>query len=364
MSPFLIQAAPIYLNLNSAVYTGGLPDIQKLLLPMRLLPLEIVIPFFACFFLYIVFSKYMQRKLIQFSNVLFLTWLIIPTVLTQSYVVGLYTDYERFLYFANLPFIISIGIGIFLGARLLAKSTNWLLSARRSFIQKRFGENKILKRINSHPSNQTMLALFAIILILIAFFELPNFFMTPSNGFSIQGQQQVMNQPGYDAIQWIKQNTPPNSVFVADALYGWWLGGFAQRPTISAVDPIFITNSREFEPALLATRLLDTDYLVDNGLVQIREDGGYTANHNPEFLAKLSNSYYPFPFLNFNNSQTTITFRKSGDCKFWLSFQSFRSRKCILKTPQPLQLYPLHGETNFSISLKKLQFTKEYDLST
>ena len=48
-------------------------------------------------------------------------------------------------------------------------------------------------------------------------------------------------------------------------------------------------------------------------MIQIREDGGYTGNRNPEFLAKLSNSYYPFPFLNFNNSQTTITFRKSGD---------------------------------------------------
>ena len=47
-----------------------------------------------------------------------------------------------------------------------------------------------------------------------------------------------MNKPGYDAIQWIKNSTPTNSVFVADALYGWWLGGFAQRPTVSAVEPL------------------------------------------------------------------------------------------------------------------------------
>jgi hypothetical protein len=311
VSPFLIQAAPFYLNLNSAVYTGGLPDIQKMLLPMRLLPMEIVLPFFVCFFLYILFFRYIQGKTIQFSTILLISWLIIPTVLTQSYLIGLYTDYERFLYFANLPLIILVGISIFLIARLLSKSTNWLLSARKNFIQKRLAGNKILKQI--HLSKQTMVTLFATILILVAFFELPTFFMTPYEGFRMQERQQVMNQPGYDAIQWIKNNTATNSVFVADALYGWWLGGFAQRPTISAVDPIFITNSREFQPALLANRLLDTDYLVDNGLVQIREDGGYMANHNPEFLAKLSNSYYPFPFLNFNSSQTTITFRKSGE---------------------------------------------------
>ena len=37
-----------------------------------------------------------------------------------------------------------------------------------------------------------------------------------------------MDNPGYQAIQWAKQNTPPGSVFVSDALYGWWLGGFAE----------------------------------------------------------------------------------------------------------------------------------------
>jgi hypothetical protein len=312
VSPFLVQAAPSYIDLNSPMYRGGLPAIQAALLPLRLIPLEFVVPFFACFFLYFVLFKYLHVKMLQFSTILLFFWLIIPTVLTQSYVVGFYMDYERFLYFADLPLIIIVATGIFLGARLLSKSANRLLSDRR-LVQKRFGPKKILRPVNSHPSKQIAVALFATILILVALFELPHFSMTPSDGFQMQAQQQVMNKPGYDAIQWIKNYTPADSVFVADALYGWWLGGFAQRPTVSAVEPVFITNSREFEPALLATRLLDTDCLVDNGLVQVREDGGYTANRNPEFLAKLSGSYYPFPFLNFNSSQMTITFRKSRD---------------------------------------------------
>ena len=313
VSPFLIQAAPIYLNLNSAVYTGGLPAIQKLLLPLRLLPLNIVASFFVCFFLLFVFFRLINVKIIQFQTVLLAVWIIIPTVLTQSYFAGLYTDYERFLYCANLPVFIVIGTGIFLGTRYLAKGTNWLLSTKRSPIKKRFGESKTLKSIKAQLSSKNLLAMFTAALILFAFFEFPVFFMTPSYGFTMQEQQQVMNQPGYNAIQWVKNYTPANSVFIADALYGWWLGGFAQRPTVSAVDPVFITNSREFEPAQLATRLLDTDFLVDNGLIQIRDDGGYAADCNPEFLAKLSDSYYPFPFINFNNSQTSITFSKSGD---------------------------------------------------
>jgi hypothetical protein len=311
VSPFLVQAAPFYLNLNSPVYTGGLPDVQQLLVPIRLVPFEFVLPFFVGFFLFFVFFKFVRVKL-QFAKTLLVCWLIIPTVLTQSYIVGVYTDYERFLYFAALPLIVLVGIGIFLSARLLTKATNWLLMAGGSFLQKKLPQKKVLRNFIS-SSNQILLVLFAAILMLVSFFVSPHIFLSAFQGFKMQGQLQVMTKPGYDAMQWIKNYTPTNSVFVSDALYGWWLGGFAQRPTVSAVEPVFLTNSREFEPALLATRLLDTDYLVDNGLIQIREDGGYTANRSPEFLAKLSNSYYPFPFLNFNCSQTTITFRTNGD---------------------------------------------------
>ena len=308
VSPFLVQAAPLYLNFNSALYNGGLPDIQKLLLPDRLVPLQYVLPFFVCCFLSIVFLKFMRIKLLQSSNILLVSWLIIGTVLTQAYVVGIYTDYERFLYFADLPLIIIVAMGIFLGAHIMGKNTNRLLSAKSRLFQNRFAKNKILQHI-SYPSNKTIATLFAAILIIGAFLALPNFSMTPTYGLQLHSQLQVMTQPGYEAIQWIKDNTSTNSVFVADPFYAWWLGGFAQRPTIGAVEPYFITNSREFEPALLATRLLDTDYLVDNGLIQVREDGGYGGMRNPEFLVKLKNAYYPYPFCNFNNSQTIITFK-------------------------------------------------------
>ena len=108
-----------------------------------------------------------------------------------------------------------------------------------------------------------------------------------------------MNNPGWEAIQWTKQNTPSNSVFVSDALYGWWLGGFAQRPTLSAVDPQYLTSARELAPAKNASYLLDTDYLIDNGYFQVREDGGYLARHNPEFLATSKKLLFPLFLLQF-----------------------------------------------------------------
>ncbi len=294
VSPFLIQAAPFYLNLNSPVYTGGLRELQNLLLPNRVVPLGFVLPFFAFFFLGFLFFRYLPVKP-KFSVILLASWLIIPTVLTQSYLAGFYIDYERFLYFAVLPLTILVAAGVFLGARLLSRGAN-----RFSAVKKRLSFNHAV-------------TVFAVILIVLVCFELPHFSLTPSEGVDLQGQLQFMNTPGYDGIQWVKTHTPSDSVVVSDAMYGWWLGGFAQRRAVAAMDPIFITNSREFEPAKLIGWLLDTDYSIDNDLIQVREDGGYVGRQNPEFLTKLKNSYYPLSFLYFDNSQTSITYSKGDE---------------------------------------------------
>jgi len=309
--PFLVQVAPTYLNPNSTIYTGGLPSIQKALLSTRIQPLDIVLPFFICFFLCFAFFKCVQGKAIQFSTVLLGLWLIIPTLLTQSFVIGLYTDYQRFFYFADLPLVIVVSLGIFLGAHLLANEASWILSTARSMLKKGVSEIKGLRHGDSSRFNQATVTIFTLIVIMIAFLAFPDFFVTPPEGFKNQGFYQVMNKPGYDSLLWIQEHTPEYSVFVADALYGWWLGG-AQRPTVSGVEPQFLTNPREFEPALLASRLLDTDYLIDNGLIQVREDGGYISRHNPQVLTKMNNSYFPIPFLNFTDNKKTISLLKDG----------------------------------------------------
>jgi hypothetical protein len=147
----------------------------------------------------------------------------------------------------------------------------------------------------------------------------------------------VMNNPLFEGIQWAQKNTPTDSVFITDALYGWWFSGFAQRPTLSAVDPQYLTLANEFEPARVARNVLDTDYLVDNGLIQIREDGGYIGRHNPIFLAKLNNSYFPYPFFHFNNNEITVEIREgNGNIKL---FDRSQSKVCTLKTTLVLPLF-------------------------
>ena len=314
VSPFLVDAVPAYLGANSETFTGGVTDIRQALLSTRVLPLEWVIPLFASVIFFFLFSKKYKGKFFTVPALLLTLWILVPMLFTQAYLVGIYTDYNRFLYYVILPLILLIALGIDHGAGFFARITDTYLSLTKkaSQIKERVSKKS---RVVSHLSRKRIYAVFAITFLFIAFFMVP-IFLTPYRGVELQSFYQTMNDSGYEAIQWARQNTPAGSVFVSDAYYGWWFSGFAERPTLSAVDPQYLSLAREFEPAKVAKNLIDTDYVIDNGLIQVREDGGYIGRHNPEILAKLNWTYFPYSFLNFNSSKNRIQYRIDDSPQF------------------------------------------------
>ena len=239
-------------------------------------------------------------------------WLFVPLVLTLGYVIGLAIDFNRFLYFLILPLIIFIAVLIDHGsgffARVIESKYNPLTGNPHKV------GNLRVTRFMASLSRKKIYGSFIVFFLLFAFVALP-IFMGPlyyNSGQTIQSFYQTMNNEGWEAMQWAKNSTPTDAVFVSDALYGWWLGGFAQRRTYSAVDPQYLSIKEEYNKTLFARNLLDTDFLVDNGLVQIREDGGYIARHNPEILATLNWTYFPYSFFTFGSDQTQIRYEVNG----------------------------------------------------
>jgi hypothetical protein len=316
VSPFLIEIVPAYFSVSGEIFTGGVSAIRLALLSTKILPLEIVLPLLVSFLFFFLFSKKYKGNFFTVPAFLFALWLLIPTILTQGFLFGLYFDYHRFLYFVLLPVIMLIALGIDHASRFFSRIIDTYLSITKENSPTRNGGNKIVSRLMPHLTRKNLYSAFVLGSLLFSFFVVP-IFLTPWQGATVSSFYQFMSEPGYEAMQWARQNTPVGSIFVSDAYYGWWLSGFAQRPTLSAVDPQYLTLSREFEPAKIAKSLLDTDYIVDNGLIQIREDGGYIGRHNPMFLAKLNWTYFPYPFFNFNNDETTIFLRKGNDTKFF-----------------------------------------------
>jgi fumarate reductase subunit C len=311
VSPFLVKAVPTYL----AEY--GSSEITAATVATRILPLEVILPIFFIIIAFFVFSKQFYKKALTLPTLLFALWVFLPLILTQGYLVGLPVDYNRFLYFLVLPVLVFIAVLIDYGSGFFAETLDILrakgkLQVKPLQVPKRLEETqrKLIqasKKISACLTRKRIYTLFVLSFLLICFGALPIFTAPQLNaGETLQSYYQTMDNEGWNALQWAKTNTPQGSVFVSDALYGWWLGGFAQRPTLSAVSPEYLTVKREVDNATFARNLMDTDYIVDNGWIQVQEDG-YLSRHNPEILIDQNWTYAKYSFFTFSN-QTEITY--------------------------------------------------------
>ena len=312
--PFLIQAVPAYLqNSSSLADSTSSTAIKLATIATQRLPLELVLPLFGILPGFLFFSKKYHGRFFALPAFLLMMWLCVPLIFSQSYLVGFAIDYNRFLYFLLLPMIIFVGVLIEYGSRFFAQK----LSIQNSAInqaQKNINDaNTKLARFFGAPKQKNIYTVFILFFLLFSFLALP-IFMGPvyEGGITIQRFYQTIDSKLMEAIQWAKTNTPADSVFVADALYGWWFSGFAQRPTYSAVDPQYLSINEEYNKTLFARNLLDTDYLLDNGLIQVREDGGFVVRHNPQILAKLNWTYFPSTFFVFAANETSIDYQVNG----------------------------------------------------
>ena len=303
VSPFLLKLVPAYLS-------GGMAANQQALLSTRVLPLELVLPLLVLFPLFFLLSKKHTGKFFTVQAFLLALWILIPTVLTQGFLIGLYIDYNRFLYFVVFPVIALIAIVIDHGSGFFSRIIDTYRSLTKANSPPEKGNTTFVSRLMPKLTRRNLYSIFIVGFLLCSFFAVP-FFLHPWQGAEISRFYQLygMSDSGYQTIEWIQDQTPAESIFVADAYYGWWLSGFAQRPTFSAVDPQYLTLDREFAPAKIAKRLLDTNYLIDNGLIQVREDGGYIGRHNPQFLANLNWTYFPYEFFHFSSNGTIINYR-------------------------------------------------------
>ncbi|MGD6851940.1 MAG: hypothetical protein ACQCN6_07780 [Candidatus Bathyarchaeia archaeon] len=315
VSPFLVQAIPTYL----AQY--GSDEIAAATVATRILPLEVVLPLFLITAAFFIFSKKFYNKFLAVLTLLFAMWIFLPLILTQGYLVGLPVDYNRFLYFLVLPVLVFIAILVDYGSGFFAESLDKLRSEGKLKIkplqvpkqleglQRKLDQAS--KRLSASLTQKRIYSVFVLFLLLFCFAALP-IFTAPSINFgeTLQNYYQTMNNEGWDALQWIKTSTPQGSVIVSDALYGWWLGGFAQRPTLSAVSPEYLTVKREVDNASFARNLMGTDYIVDNGWVEVQEDG-YLSRHNPEILIDQNWTYAKYSFFTFSN-QTEIYYSVDG----------------------------------------------------
>lgn len=308
ISPFIVNAVPVLLDINQGTSNSDVVGARLATLATQYVAIDFIFPLIFYVFLIFLFSRKYHNKFFTIPAFLLSLWILIPALGSQSHLVGFYTDYNRFRYFVYLPVIILFGCVFDYVSGFSAKILDLGLRKIESLPKLGRGTRRILLSMRPLLSRKPLYALFVIVLLLYSLFSV-SIFLEPSKGVEVQKFYQFVDKPSYDALQWIKNCTEPDSIIAADGVYGWWVSGFSQRQTLSGQDPQYLIVSREYEPAKNVKYLLDTNYVIDNGLIQVREDGGYIGRHNPLFLAKLDNSYFPSGFFHFNNNEITFLYR-------------------------------------------------------
>ena len=300
VSPYLVNAIPIYFSSEGTI-TGAVASTIQAVLETRLIPLEIVCLSLFSAILFFVFSRFRTGKFLTVPTVLFAAWVLAPVLATQSYLFGVYLDYERFLYFLALPIIVCVA--------LITVSIPKAVSGLAQKLQNS-GRIETSLRIQKKGFIAILLSALVFGVLLTPLFALPVSYNPQYSGTYQTNFFQVMNVPEYQAIQWVKNNTPESSVCVSDAEFGWWLSGFAQRPTLSAVSPQYLILQHEVEPAAVARNLLSADYLIDNGLIQVKQSRAYANGSTHEIYP--SNSYYRPLVFSLNDTQIDLMYRDNG----------------------------------------------------
>ncbi len=289
-SPWLLRVSSFYLGMSSeGVFLGGMEENRNLILINRYVDIRILF-LIGAVFPTLFMLKASRRRYVDGASLLLITWFLVPLLLTQSYVAGIFVDYSRFLYFIDFPGL------LMLSAALLYLFRYVSISIKKISVAKWNRSGKTASRI-------------ALPAILLVVYVISPSLITPMEALTRMDFYTSVKKPEATAMEWIQQRTANSAILVSDHLYGWWLSGVAQRSTLSAASPEFLLYPHEVEVAESALILLDTDYYIDNGLIQVREDGGYLARHNPIFIIERKQQL-PYSVFHFNDDEITIFVRR------------------------------------------------------
>ena len=331
VSPFIVHVFPVYMeNVGRGMLTGAISDNQRAILLTRVVPLYMVFLALVPSFLFLVFAKKRRGAFLDKVGILFGLWLFVPALLTQFFRVGLYTDYLRFLHFLIFPLTVFFALLTDYTCSLMAEATAALIHARG------FPVNK--KKLNS---------LFMVVALTFYTLGFIPFFSSPEGGFTIADYYKVTYPQEFESIEWIREKTPEDALFISNHGYGWWVSGFGHRATLTSTEPQFLMIPHEFNACYIARTLLKTNFVLNNGFIEIADDGGYVGRYNPMLSINCSKFLEPYPMVYLNESNVIIFHKVDGNLKAVavtavpvksLTFEKREESACVHITRENAQL--------------------------
>jgi len=245
--------------------------------------------FFAFFGVFFAFFKLKKEKKLRFYLILALN-LFIPLLLSQSYLFGLYLDYERFPYYLLPPLTIFAAVSFSFIIDLFFASYRKIRNGRKRLMQ-------------------IITVSIVVLMCALVFFR----FHTVSDKINESAYfYSTSDANGYNAALWLKEHFPDATANVTvTEKPGSWFGIYSGKFVIAETNPVFERN-------IVAESILDLSYEIAHPLTLVRGyvAKGYTSDETYVLMSgvwrRVSSLSEQAVFLNFTENGVAQRFNLSS----------------------------------------------------
>lgn len=224
--------------------------------------LTIVVAFLIIvFFIALKGGEVLQKE----YQALLLAWFLFPIVATQSYLLGIAIDFNRVFFFIFQPTPIVIASPLSLIRNIDMKDLLSSISQRLHFFKKYL---------------LTLLIIFLSVITSILIFLTGVGTVANVAGW-YSSQDAYGDYEKFSALEWIKREVPPDSIFVADEYMGRWIEGYASRRTYLYMEPKFLFIKGQLERYYIASLVLLADKEIRNCYLRILDQAPYSMSYTP-----------------------------------------------------------------------------------
>jgi len=240
-------------------------------------------------------ALFTRQRLLEVGGLV--AWLIPPLLLPYLHDFGIALDYARVFFFFTDPFVLlASGVSTFIFSDLpLSGSAE--VERLKELLSRAFGRNSIgfIRRL--------LQVLLLIGLVIAAALSVSHGYWTL---ISVDEWYDFRDKYGdwekLEALRWIKDNTPRDSVFVAEEQIARWIEGYSSRRTLMYAHPMYLFIRGELERAYVAKAILLSSIYLTNGAGAIYEPHDPRENMSTRIALKSLGALEDIFFLEANSS--------------------------------------------------------------
>lgn len=194
-------------------------------------------------------------------------WSIFPLAATQGYLLGVYLDYNRILFFVVQPLYLLIALPLAVALTMKAPTfgTRYMANLIDYFTGLKINPVKMGALFLAFLTVTSSLSLFQLGWNTVG--NVNTWYNGPIDPYG--------SQPKLAALNWIRSSTPVNSTFVADEQIGRWIEGYGERPVYLYDQPQFLFLQGERARSLVAADILFANSIVQDCYARVYDQAPY-----------------------------------------------------------------------------------------